>query len=1021
MTKVLGFTITIQGLDRSVTNAEELRKAIQEVNKAIRGTNDADEYRKLEKQLIDLKARQAEVNRELADQVRLRRAELTQTTRQEGAYRALANQLNAARARYKDLAAAQAENTQEAKDLLKQVEILDSRLKEIDGSVGQFQRNVGNYQSALGGLGATLGTLTEGYESFKKASTSTGKALAAGFLASAVIQGLVEGARALGDFAEEFRVLRGEISTTTRASGDELDKATAQSLAIANTYKENAQEVAVAANAVSKAFDISLSEALKKTELGYRTGADAQGDFLDQLREYPTQFKAAGASADEFFQILILAQQEGIYSDKGVDVVKEFGLRIREQTKATRDALELAFGKDFTDQLFAGINSGSITTVDALKRVSKQLNDVDLTAEQTQKVLADVFGGPGEDAGLKFIKLLQDVDGNLESVTDSTNEYQTQQQELYEANLALAEAQQRVAVQISNTSTEVGLLTTKVKTFLTNQAATFLEFFDQLPATLSGVGAALKTAGRNFLGLFSPGQAAQGGNIFEAYNTAFKKSLKKVREDNEVAREAEALGEKIAGETLTGLRKRQRELQEQLSGAIIGSAQFKAIQKELDAVNKKLNVTSTSTAKVKQEAQPAAGSIAYLEAQVKKLNEQLDKTPTSAANFAKIGQALAKAEQDLEKAQEARLKAQIEGARKREVARLLLATDLQKQLAQNLGAVFGGAGSVAPQDNEVQQVASLEQAKTDAIIQKVKERNQKLAQEEREARAKRKAEQEQEAREILEQSINEIGDTVFGGLFDLLAIAQQKAAEETQKAFDAQIKKQQEALEFTEAQAERATGIYKRQLQAQAEAQKKAIKEQEERKEKAAKEAAKKEKALAVIQSVISTAISVARALAGPPPFPASIPLAIAAGAAGAAQTAIIAAQPLASGGRVNQMSNAPATPAGDSVLAYLKPGEVVLNSRQQAALGGAPTFRAIRVPGFATGGQVDAPISAPRLPASVGFTSNQDYLALLKGLDAKTDAINSRVDRLRAVVVSEEIARDLEDGETIRVRATLQ
>lgn len=43
----------------------------------------------------------------------------------------------------------------------------------------------------------------------------------------------------------------------------------------------------------------------------------------------------------------------------------------------------------------------------------------------------------------------------------------------------------------------------------------------------------------------------------------------------------------------------------------------------------------------------------------------------------------------------------------------------------------------------------------------------------------------------------------------------------------------------------------------------------------------------------------------------------------------------------------------GDNVLATLKTGEVVLNERQQMALGGSAIFKAIGVPGFATGGLV--------------------------------------------------------------------
>ena len=43
----------------------------------------------------------------------------------------------------------------------------------------------------------------------------------------------------------------------------------------------------------------------------------------------------------------------------------------------------------------------------------------------------------------------------------------------------------------------------------------------------------------------------------------------------------------------------------------------------------------------------------------------------------------------------------------------------------------------------------------------------------------------------------------------------------------------------------------------------------------------------------------------------------------------------------------------GDNLLATIKTGEVILNQRQQAALGGSNTFKRIGVPGFANGGMI--------------------------------------------------------------------
>ena len=148
--------------------------------------------------------------------------------------------------------------------------------------------------------------------------------------------------------------------------------------------------------------------------------------------------------------------------------------------------------------------------------------------------------------------------------------------------------------------------------------------------------------------------------------------------------------------------------------------------------------------------------------------------------------------------------------------------------------------------------------------------------------------------------------------------------------------------------------------------------------------------------------------------------LAIPTGIAAAAQIATIAAQPLAEGGvvtgqRVNQKQNIPTRSNGDNVLAYVKRGEVVLNQRQQSLLGGSNTFRRIGIKGFAEGGIVP-PISAPIQEMSV----DSGMSGYLKAIEAKTDAINNRIDRLQAYVVSDDIARDLAEGNKLKVKATL-
>jgi hypothetical protein len=261
-------------------------------------------------------------------------------------------------------------------------------------------------------------------------------------------------------------------------------------------------------------------------------------------------------------------------------------------------------------------------------------------------------------------------------------------------------------------------------------------------------------------------------------------------------------------------------------------------------------------------------------------------------------------------------------------------------------------------------------------------------------------------------------DATFGLINAITAAANQKRNE----IFQREIESTEARIADIEQRANKASGIRKKLLEQQAAAERKTLEEQTKRAEAEQKKQRKNEKRNAIIQSIIQGALAVQRTFATIPP-PANFGAAIAAGVFSAIQTATIAAQPLATGGvvgisgrRVNDRQNIPTRSNGDNVLATVRRGEVVLNSRQQAALGGATTFRSIGVPGFANGGMISPPISAPNIPQSL----TKDNTNMIAALDRKTDAINARLDRLRAYVVTEDIERDMADGRAVKVKAEL-
>jgi hypothetical protein len=254
------------------------------------------------------------------------------------------------------------------------------------------------------------------------------------------------------------------------------------------------------------------------------------------------------------------------------------------------------------------------------------------------------------------------------------------------------------------------------------------------------------------------------------------------------------------------------------------------------------------------------------------------------------------------------------------------------------------------------------------------------------------------------------------------------ANERQQAAFDADIERSQLRQESLQAELENSTGLRRRFYEQQLASEVANMAAIEKAKEDSRKRDAKRQKAIAIIQSIINTALSVSSALATPPA--PNIVAAVVAGIVGAAQTALIAAQPLArggvvglgdeivqfaNGGTVTSRGNIKPLSNGDNVLATLKTGEVVLNKEQQGRIGYS-TLKAARIPNFALGGVVGAPSGF--LQDSLNRAGEeQNRFKVMQDLVMETQG---RIDRLQ-VIYTASTDDDVEKGrgERKEIRAT--
>lgn len=1080
--KVIGFKIQIEGLAGTIETATQLKRQIAELNAELKKTADVDEIKKLEKKLIDLKAAQSLVNDVTREQVKLRKEEIAGIDKSQGAYRKLSKELNDQRNRYKDLAAAEQESSQEAQDLLVSINALDKRLKGIDATVGQFQRSVGGYTEALGqffpklggtigGVTGLVGDLSSGFAQLGKTTGVANIGLGAVGIALSAFQGISNILADIKASVKEVTDLKIAFENFGLA-GEQLDNVTARAQALGEVFEQDSKQIGIAANTLVKEFGIPVEKAFEIIQTGFLKGADAQGEFLQSLKQYPSQFKRAQIGAEEFLAIAIDSQRQGVFSDKALDAVKEFGIEITKQTTAARDGLVGAFGEEFTSKLFDNLKTGSITGGDALKIVTKEIKNTNLNSIQLQNLLSGLFISAGEDAGNYVLSL-----GDVLNKTDGLNVAETN---LQKQTLQLIKVKEIAALRntkLAETTREADLESEKFGEGLRDILGQSLNFI---------IGAFTST--EVSIGKYNDRLAASNELLKEnkKISATPNKTKEQIDAEDKLRREKEDKNRKLfeanakkelilRTQTEAGIEKALDEIKAKRKSIVFGTPEFKKadeeikrLEKELDKFNPKESgkkggekfvkeftagsiaalqnkrselQTAFSNAVVNSESQKQIGVklnevntqiTTALETQNEILGLNAEKKKQDAIEEINQNAKVAQSVINLARAKQTTSEDEIENINNR---RVILDEDYNAEVKRiNDLLALEKTGSKEAENliverqnaeaNFIKNKQSLSKEEVNVYrknFDDIEKENQENIKNNEEA-AKKLEDIDKESirvkKENAQQLIDSISDSILS-VTDIISTFQQARAQKEAEAINEQITNTENNIADLEAKAEKASGLRKKRIEKDIAAQKILLEQQQKEAEAIRLKAAKDEKKIAIIQAIIQGALAVQRALASVP-FPANLLAAIPTGIAAAAQIATIAAQPLAEGGvvtgqRVNQKQNIPTRSNGDNVLAYVKRGEVVLNQRQQSLLGGSPTFRRIGIKGFAEGGIVP-PISAPLSAIS----SDNGMSKYLQVIEAKTDAINNRIDRLQAYVVSDDIARDLAEGNKLKVKATL-
>ena len=420
-------------LNGAINQGIELRKDLKQLQVSFKEVGD----NATPQQIIDYETAQRTLKLAIQENNTETKRLIKEQVSAEGSLERMEARLASLRTLYKSLSKEEQETSEQAAAMVVEIEKLTKAVKDGNDKLGVHNMHVGDYgralqflppqmQAVIGGLQEiseeegkiTFKGIIQGIKDVTKSAlafiaTPIGATIAAVSLA-------IGGAKMWYDYNKGLQEATKLTNDFTGLAGDDLINMRAQVEAISSVYGKDFKDVLTAVNSTAQQFGISYNEALTLVRDGFISGADASGDFMNQLKEYPTQLDAVGLSAEQTVSLISQNVKSGIFSDKGIDSIKEGGIRLREMTKATREALD-GIGLS-SDKIAKDLESGQTSIFDVIQQVSGRLSELPPQSAAVGTAIADIFGGAGEDAGLRYLATLKDINLNLGDTIDETDD-----------------------------------------------------------------------------------------------------------------------------------------------------------------------------------------------------------------------------------------------------------------------------------------------------------------------------------------------------------------------------------------------------------------------------------------------------------------------------------------------------------------------------------------------------------------------------------------------------------------------
>ncbi|MBW3492781.1 phage tail tape measure protein [Bacillus sp. FDAARGOS_1420] len=393
---------------------------------------------------------------QLATSMQQLEREIQQSTQ---AYGKNAQETKDLQAQYNQLQQEYKQGTQALQRLTAQVSRNDTAFNNASAALHRYRNELGDTEERMDRLSNVSGRMRERMNEVGNSMQETGTRISQGFGAAAV--GVAAGVGALvlnaGQFEEANKKVQAGLGLTREESlkvsavarevwregygedlasvsdslvkvkrnikdindDETLKQVTRDSEILAETMESDVNEVTRGAAQLMGRFGLSGQQAFDLLAQGSTKGLNYSNELFDNLSEYGPLFHEMGFSADEMFTILINGSKNGAYNlDYVNDVMKEFGIRVKDGSKSTTEAMG-QMSKE-TQKVWQAMLEGKAASKDVFNAVLNELRTTDDQIKVNQLGVA-LFGVKWEDLEATTMLSLNNMETGLGNYSGAMN------------------------------------------------------------------------------------------------------------------------------------------------------------------------------------------------------------------------------------------------------------------------------------------------------------------------------------------------------------------------------------------------------------------------------------------------------------------------------------------------------------------------------------------------------------------------------------------------------------------------